>query len=140
VLRAAWISAVARFVLRRRAMRLAPLLLALGFALTASSPCVPEGVDSARGTDAAAHAHGAVAREDAARCHEMPRTAALRAPCPCGCGERAPANVSVGSLGAALLPETSAPPEPSPFAPATAPARRFASAPARAIDKVPRGA
>jgi len=122
-------------------MQFAPLLFALVFALTASLPCAPDTVQPAHsGADGGGHTHAAIASEDTPPCHAAPKAASLSAPCPCGCGARAPANVSVGSLGVALLPADSPTPEPREFAVTRAPAARFASAPARAIDKVPRSA
>lgn len=122
------------------AMRLAPFLLALIFALTASMPCAPPAQAALASAGHDGPAHAAVADEDAPPCHAAPKAASLSAVCPCGCGERAPANVSVGSLGVALLPSVSSPPEASELAATPAATPGFASAPPRAIEKIPRSA
>jgi hypothetical protein len=121
-------------------MRGLTLLLTLVFAVGASAPCVgnrASGVDTAsqRGE---LHAHSE--NPDEPTCHAHAAPALLKAPCPCGCDERAPGATGLGSLGVALLQ----PAEPVPSADGAGPLAHAEGAcpraPGSAIEKVPRAA
>jgi hypothetical protein len=119
-------------------MRLATLLLTLAFALGALSPCAFDSRAAAERHAAPSGDAHAARRADAPPCHGAP-VAAVKAPCRCGCDKRATGAISLGSLGVAILPPAAhAAPisKPAPRGDATLPA--LASAPARAIEKVPR--
>jgi len=121
-------------------MRLATLLLTLAFALGALAPC-----RFARSEGAAmrAAAHGPAqhaSRAGGPPCHDAP-AAVVKAPCTCGCDKRAPGAVSLGSLGVALLARAGdLPLHPGGAHAVPAPPAAFASAPAAALEKVPRAA
>jgi hypothetical protein len=128
-------------------VRIAVSLLALVFAVTALAPCafaragelgrqgdVVSTLESLHSDARARTGHHALAHP----CHDSVR-ASLKAPCPCGCGERA-AGPALGALGVALLLAPLALPAPSRTRGRFLSRARFALAPPRVIEKVPRSA
>jgi hypothetical protein len=127
-------------------VRIAVSLLALVFAVTALAPCAfaragelgrQGGVSTLESLHSDAPARTGP-HELAHPCHDSVR-ASLKAPCPCGCGERAP-GPALGALGVALLLAPLALPAPSRTRGRFLSRARFALAPPRVIEKVPRSA